>query len=448
MNILKLLIANRGEIARRILRTCRQRGIQTVAVHSEADRDLPFVREADEAVCIGPPPVAKSYLNMDAILDAARDTGADAIHPGYGLLSENGEFARRVQEAGLIFVGPSPEVITQMGDKVTARRRMEEAGIPVVPGSNGICDLSEASREAARIGYPLMLKASAGGGGIGMEVLRSEADLEKAFASAQGRAQAYFGDKTLFMERFIESPRHVEVQVFSDGTGRTLHLFERECSVQRRNQKVVEESPSPSIRPETREALCRAAVQAAKAVGYTGAGTVEFLVDSEENFFFLEMNTRLQVEHPVTEMVTGLDLVALQLDVAEGKPLPFGQDRIESGGHALEYRIYAEDPERLYPSPGTLKTFAPPTGEGIRVDAGVESGSEVAPYYDPMIAKCIVWGKDRDEALARSLKALSSFRVEGIKSNLPLLIRVLEHPDFLRGKYNTGLLTKLQSNKR
>ncbi|EGK13056.1 acetyl-CoA carboxylase, biotin carboxylase [Desmospora sp. 8437] len=448
MNIRKLLIANRGEIARRILRTCRQRGIQTVAVHSEADRDLPFVREADEAVCIGPPPVAQSYLNMDAILDAARDTGADAIHPGYGLLSENAEFAGRVEEAGLIFVGSSPEVIARMGDKVTARRHMEEAGIPVVPGSDGIRDLAEASREAARIGYPVMLKASAGGGGIGMEVLHSEADLEKAFTSARGRAQAYFGDGTLFMERFIESPRHVEVQVFADGKGRTLHLFERECSVQRRNQKVVEESPSPSIRPETREALCRAAVQAAKAVGYTGAGTVEFLVDPGEDFFFLEMNTRLQVEHPVTEMVTGLDLVALQLDVAEGKPLPFGQDRIESGGHALEYRIYAEDPDRYYPSPGTLKAFAPPEGEGIRVDAGVETGSVVAPFYDPMIAKCVVWGKDREEALARSLKALSSFRVEGIKCNLPLLIRILEQPEFRRGKYDTGLLKKLQSNQR
>ncbi|WP_108026161.1 acetyl-CoA carboxylase biotin carboxylase subunit [Melghirimyces profundicolus] len=445
----KLLIANRGEIARRIIRTCRERGIRTVAVHSEADKGLPFVREADEAVLIGPPPVARSYLNADAILKAAADTGADAVHPGYGLLSENADFARKVKEAGLTFVGPAPEVIARMGDKVTARRTMEEAGVPVVPGTEDLRDPEEAVREAVKIGWPVMMKASAGGGGIGMQVLRGEEELKKAFPSAQGRAKAYFGDDTLFMERFIESPRHVEVQVFADHRGKTVHLFERECSVQRRNQKVVEESPSPSIRPGTRESLCKAAVRAAKAVGYTGAGTVEFLVDPEENFYFLEMNTRLQVEHPVTEMVTGLDLVALQLDVAEGKDLALDQDQIRMTGHALEYRVYAEDPERFLPSPGTLEAFSPPEGEGIRVDAGVEAGSQVAPYYDPMIAKCIVHADSREQALARSRKALAAFEVSGIKSNLPLLINILDQPEFIRGRYDTTLLTKpLQFDKR
>ncbi|WP_142504761.1 acetyl-CoA carboxylase biotin carboxylase subunit [Melghirimyces algeriensis] len=445
----KLLIANRGEIACRIIRTCRELGIQTVAVYSEADQDLPFVREADEAVWIGPAPVAQSYLNMEAILEAAKKTGADAVHPGYGLLSENGEFARKVEKTGLTFVGPPANVITQMGDKVTARQRMMEAGVPVIPGTEGVQHLEEAIQHAKEIGWPVMLKASAGGGGIGMQVVKSEEALKQSFASAQGRAQAYFGDSTLYMERFVESPRHVEVQIIADGKGKTLHLFERECSIQRRNQKVLEESPSPSIRQETREALYRAAVKAAEAVGYVGAGTVEFLVDANERFYFLEMNTRLQVEHPVTEMVTSLDLVALQLEVAEGKALSFDQSDVRSMGHAMEYRIYAEDPERFLPSPGTLEVFHPPQGEGIRVDAGVETGSKVTPYYDPMIAKCVVYAETREETIIRSKKALDAFAISGIKSNVPLLKKILDQPEFIQGQYNTLLLSKpLQSNKR
>ncbi|OYD07877.1 acetyl-CoA carboxylase biotin carboxylase subunit [Paludifilum halophilum] len=440
----KVLIANRGEIARRIAKTCRGQGIGVVAVYSEADEDLPFVKEADEAVCIGPAPVAQSYLNIEAILKAAKDSGADAVHPGYGLLSENATFARRVKEEGFVFIGPHPEVVDRMGDKVTARRVMEEAGVPVVPGTvGGVDTLEEAAEEADRIGYPVMLKASAGGGGIGMHVLDSEQELQKAFSSAQGRSKAYFGDGKLFLERFIPSPRHVEVQVLADSRGNTVHLFERECSIQRRNQKVVEESLSPSISGDTRHRLHEAAVKAARAVGYTGAGTVEFLVDPDENFYFLEMNTRLQVEHPATEMITGLDLVALQLDVAAGEELPFDQTEVQAAGHAIEFRIYAEDPVRYLPSPGTIHRFSVPRGEGVRVDAGVEEGNQVTPYYDPMIAKCIVAGKDREEALARSRKALASFEVEGIRSNLPLHREILDHPDFIRGQYDTAFLERI-----
>ncbi|MFC4076550.1 acetyl-CoA carboxylase biotin carboxylase subunit [Salinithrix halophila] len=440
----KLLIANRGEIALRIIRTCRERGIRTVAVHSDADADLPFVQEADDSVRIGPPPVAQSYLDMGVIIDAALQMGADAVHPGYGLLSENADFAAKVEEAGLLFVGPSPEVIARMGDKLTARRVMEKAGIPVVPGTpEGVRTGEEAAREAESMGYPVMLKASAGGGGIGMQVLESEASLLKAFPSIQARAKAYFGDDTLFLEKFISRPRHVEVQVLADRKGKVVHLFERECSVQRRNQKVVEESPSPSIEEATRKALWEAAVTAAQAVGYTGAGTVEFLVDEQEKFYFLEMNTRLQVEHPVTEMVTGLDLVALQLDIAEGSDLPFDQENIQRKGHAIEFRIYAEDPVRFFPSPGKLTAFKPPIGDRIRVDAGVEEGNEVTPFYDPMIAKCIIGGDSREEALKRSREALASFRVEGIKSNLPLFEKVLAEPDFIRGRYDTSILQRL-----
>ncbi len=444
MALKKVLIANRGEIARRIARTCRDRGLSVVAVHSEADRDLPFVREADEAVEIGPPPVARSYLNIDAILEAAQRTGADAIHPGYGLLSENASFARRVKEAGLTFIGPIPEVIEAMGDKVNARRTMEQAGVPVVPGTlEGVSSIEEAVDQAEAIGYPLMLKASAGGGGIGMQICRSREELTRFFPSAQGRAKAYFGDGTLFLEKFIEQPRHVEVQVAADGQGNAIHLFERECSIQRRNQKIVEESLSPSIHPETRERLVEAAVRAARSVGYTGVGTVEFLVDAEERFYFLEMNTRLQVEHPVTEMITGLDLVALQLDIAEGKELSLSQEAVRAEGHAIEYRICAEDPETFLPSPGLVELFQPPTGPGIRVDAGIETGNSVTPFYDPLIAKLIVSGSNREEVLARSRRALAEFRIEGIRTNLPLHRRIVDDPRFIRGKYDTLFLESL-----
>ncbi|MDN4594951.1 acetyl-CoA carboxylase biotin carboxylase subunit [Polycladomyces subterraneus] len=436
-----ILIANRGEIARRIARTCRARGFRVVAVYSEADQDMPFVREADVAIAIGPPPVAQSYLNIDAIIQAAKQSGADAIHPGYGLLSENATFARKVQAAGLVFIGPRPEVIERMGDKVTARRTMEEAGVPVVPGTEGgISGEEEALAEAGRIGYPVMIKASAGGGGIGMQVCRTPDELKKALPIVQSKAKAYFGDSAVFLERLIERPRHVEVQVAADSQGNTVHLFERECSVQRRNQKVVEESLSPSIRPETRERLYEAAVRAAEAVGYTGVGTVEFLVDEQERIYFLEMNTRLQVEHPVTEMVTGQDLVDWQLDIAEGKPLPLRQHEIKARGHAVEYRIYAEDPTTFLPSPGTIHAITVPEGEGIRVDAGVEAGNQVTPFYDPMIAKLIVSGPTRETVLEKSRAALEQFQVEGIRTNLPLLRALLDHPEFVDGQYDTQLL--------
>lgn len=440
MEIKKVLIANRGEIARRIIRTCRERGIRVVAVYSDADKSLPFVNEADEAVPIGPPPVAQSYLNMEAIVAAAVQTGADAIHPGYGLLSENAAFARKVEAAGIRFIGPTPEVIAAMGDKVTARRQMAAAGVPTVPGTqNGVLQVEEALAAAKEIGYPVMLKASAGGGGIGMVVCRSDDELTKAFPTAQGRAKAYFGDGTLFLEKYIEQPRHVEVQIAADKQ-RTIHLFERECSIQRRNQKVIEESLSPSIAETTRSRLYEAGMQAARAVGYTGVGTVEFLVDADEQIYFLEMNTRLQVEHPVTEAITGLDLVALQLDLAVEQSLPFVQEGIKAAGHAIEYRIYAEDPTTFMPSPGKIEVFSAPRGEGIRVDSGVEAGNEVSPFYDPMIAKLVVSGATRDEALLRSRKALASFQIEGIRTNLPLLQAVTNDPQFVAGKYNTHYL--------
>lgn len=441
MKIKKILIANRGEIARRITETCRKRGIEVAVVYSEADEGLPFVREADEAICIGPPAVAQSYLKGSAVLKVAKEVGADAIHPGYGLLSENALFSRQVREAGLVFVGPPNDVIAQMGDKVKARKIMEEAGVPVIPGTEqGLADLDDAIAKAEEIGYPVMLKASAGGGGIGMQVLNSHEELRKAFPTAQNRAKAYFGDETLFMERFLPSPRHVEVQIMADCHGNVLHLFERECSIQRRNQKVVEESLSPSIRQETRSRLTEAALRAARFVGYIGAGTVEFLVDREENIYFLEMNTRLQVEHPVTEMITGYDLVDLQLDVAEGAVLPFSQEDVFAKGHAIEYRVYAEDPDTFLPSPGLIRAMNLPEGEGIRVDAGVEAGNQVTPFYDPMIAKCIVWGEDRNQALERSRKALSQFKVEGLKTNLSLLRKIVDDSVFIHGHYDTAFL--------
>ncbi|WP_131924465.1 acetyl-CoA carboxylase biotin carboxylase subunit [Hazenella coriacea] len=440
----KVLIANRGEIALRIIRTCQQRGIKTVAIYSEADQDLPFVHAADEAVCIGPPPVAKSYLQMDTILRVAQKTGADAIHPGYGLLSENHIFAEKVKHSGYNWIGPEPQVIADMGDKVTARRVMMGAGIPVVPGTDGLDSIEEAKLAAEQMGYPIMIKASAGGGGIGMHVCHQVDELEKVFPSAQARAKAYFGNDTLFMEKWIESSRHIEVQIVADSAGKVLHLFERECSIQRRNQKVIEESLSPSIKEQTRQRLLATAVEAAQAVMYTGAGTIEFLVDEEENFYFLEMNTRLQVEHPVTECITGLDLVDLQLDLAEGKPLPFSQAEITPKGHAMEFRVYAEDPQTMMPSPGLVTSFEPPTGDGVRIDAGVKAGNQVSPFYDPMIAKCIVSGSNRAECLAKSREALHSFKIGGIKTNIPLLLEICDHPFFIEGKYDTQLIHKIK----
>ncbi|MGA8943213.1 MAG: acetyl-CoA carboxylase biotin carboxylase subunit, partial [Thermoactinomyces sp.] len=420
-----------------------EKGLQTVAVYSEADREMPFVKMADEAVCIGPSPVQKSYLNMDRILQAAKETEADAVHPGYGFLSENSTFAEKVLQSGLKWIGPRPEVIARMGDKVAARQTVKKAGVPVVPGSGRISQLEDALKMASALGYPVMVKASAGGGGIGMQVCDSEQDLKKQFQALQQRAQTYFGDGSLFMEKAVTDARHVEVQIAADETGNVIHLFERECSIQRRNQKVIEESPSPSICETTRKKLCEAAVRAARAVQYTGIGTVEFLIDKSEQFYFLEMNTRLQVEHPVTEEVAGVDLVAWQITIAEGSPLPLSQSEVSCRGHAVEFRIYAEDPERFLPSPGKVTQFVLPEGEGIRVDAGIEEGNTVSPFYDPMIAKLIVSGCRRKEAMERAEKALKAFYVSGIKTNLPLLVKILETEAFKSGRYHTGLISQI-----
>jgi acetyl-CoA carboxylase biotin carboxylase subunit len=435
----KILIANRGEIARRIIRTCNKLGIQTVAIHSEADGDLPYVGEATESVLIGPNPVVQSYLQGDKIIEAAKQHGASAIHPGYGLLSENAEFARKVEEAGLKFIGPSAAIIEKMGDKIESRRTMIEAGVPVVPGTeNGVATLEEAVAEAEAIGYPVMLKASAGGGGIGMVRCDNEQALSQQFLSVKNRAKAYFGDDIVFLEKFLPDARHIEVQIFGDHHGNIVHLFERNCSVQRRNQKVIEESPSPNLPQDVRERLCRAAVQAAKAVSYTNAGTVEFIVDANNEFYFLEMNTRLQVEHPVTEQVTGLDLVEWQLKVANGEPLP-AQGEIESRGHAIEYRIYAEDPKTFFPSPGTLEKVI--WGQDARIESGYEQGNTVTPFYDPMISKIILTGEDRMDALRQSQNFFSHAAITGVKTNIPLFREFIESPEFVSGEYATSTLS-------
>lgn len=434
----KVLIANRGEIARRIIRTCRQLGIQTVAVYSEADAKSLHVRDADEAVCIGKPPVAQSYLNIEAILQAARDTGADAIHPGYGLLSENAVFAEAVEEAGITFIGPTSNVIASMGSKLEARKTMQQAGVPIVEGVNDpIADAEEAVTIAQRIGYPVMLKASAGGGGIGMQLVESDDELRKAFEGNQKRATSFFGDGTMFIEKFIAEPHHVEVQILADAHGNVVPVYERECSVQRRNQKVVEEAPSPFISEETRQKMLDAAVNAAKAIAYTNAGTIEFLVDRNEQFYFLEMNTRLQVEHPVTEEITGLDLVEWQLRIANNEALSFTRAQIERRGHAIEVRIYAEHPVTFFPSPGHIEELVLPEGEGIRHEIAIESGSDVTPFYDPMIAKLIATGATREEARVRLEQALRHYTVRGIQTNIPMLLDVITHDVFKSGVTTT-----------
>ncbi len=438
----KVLIANRGEIARRVIRTCKRLGIGTVAVYSDADADALHVREADEAVRIGPPPVAQSYLQVDAIVQAALATGADAVHPGYGLLSEQPAFARAVREAGIKFIGPSADAIAAMGSKIAARSMMKTAGVPIVPGTDGAVDLSEALSFAEQIGYPVMLKAAHGGGGIGMQVVHNADELSKVFTSNQSRAKAYFGNGEMFVEKVVESPRHIEIQVLFDEHGNGVFLWERECSVQRRHQKVIEEAPSPFVDDELRRAMGQAALKAAQTIGYSNVGTVEFLVDSAKQFYFLEMNTRLQVEHPVTEMITGLDLVEQQLKISNGAVLPFTQSDVSLVGHAIECRVYAEDPEKMLPSPGTIEQLTLPTGEGVRNDVGVESGSKVTPYYDPMIGKLIVHAPSRSEAIRRMADALSSYAVTGIKTNLPLLRKVMDSDAFARGDTTTDFLQK------
>lgn len=430
----KVLIANRGEIARRIIRTCDKLGIETVAVYSEADANSLHVKEATESFCIGKPPVAQSYLNIDAILDVAKQTGADAVHPGYGLLSENAAFAKRVEEAGLTFIGPKSDVIQSMGSKLEARKTMQQAGVPIVQGVNEpIADTDEAAKVAEEIGYPVMLKASAGGGGIGMQLVSNEEELRKAFEGNQKRAKSFFGDGTMFIEKFIAEPHHVEVQVLADTHGNVVPVYERECSIQRRNQKVVEEAPSPFISEETRTKMLDAAVNAAKHIGYTNAGTIEFLVDRDQNFYFLEMNTRLQVEHPVTEEITGLDLVEQQLKVANGEKLDFTREDIKKKGHAIEVRIYAEHPVTFFPSPGKITELVLPEGEGIRHEIAVETGSDVTPFYDPMIGKLVVFGATREEACARLADALRNYVVEGIQTNIPMLLETVTHEQFLSG---------------
>jgi acetyl-CoA carboxylase biotin carboxylase subunit len=437
-----VLVANRGEIARRVIRACRRVGLSTVAVFSEADRDAPHVRDAARAELLGPPPARESYLDVDRILEAARRSGADAVHPGYGFLSENWRFAEACVRAGLTFIGPPAEAIRAMGDKTEARRLMASAGVPTVPGSPGpVADTAAAEAVAAGIGFPLILKAAGGGGGIGMARVERAADLAAAFATATRRAQSAFGNAAVYLERYLERPRHVEIQVFADTHGTVVHMHERECSIQRRHQKLIEESPAPHLDPATKRGLTEAAVAGARSIGYVNAGTMEFLVDATGRFYFLEMNTRIQVEHPVTEEVTGLDLVVEQLRVAAGERLSVTQDAIVQRGAAVECRIYAEDPDKSFlPSPGTITRLVTPAGEGIRVESGVETGSVISVHYDPMLFKLVARGDDRDAALARMRRALDETIVEGVRTTGSFLRKALDHPDVRRGAVHTQMV--------
>lgn len=440
-----LLVANRGEIARRVLRTARRLGVHTVAVYSEADAELPYVGEADTAVCIGLPAPASSYLDTTRILDAARRSGAEAVHPGYGFLSESAEFAAAVLDAGLAWVGPPPEAIASMGDKIRARRLMAEAGVPVSPGSgHPVPDVEAGLAEAERIGYPVMVKAAAGGGGIGMGMAADAAELARAFEAARARAERAFASAALFLERYVPGARHVEVQILGMADGTVVALGERDCSVQRRHQKVAEEAPSPAVPEVLRQRMQQAAVRAGEAVGYRGAGTVECLVDgAAKDFVFLEMNTRLQVEHPVTELVTGIDLVEQQLRIAVGGDVGFDPAAVTPWGHAIELRVYAEDPCRFLPSPGVITRWREPEGPGVRVDAGYVEGNRVTPFYDPLLAKLCVHGDDRADAVKCAADAVSRFEVDGVRTNLPFLARLLAHPAYRDGRYDTGILDKV-----
>jgi len=441
----KILIANRGEIAVRVIRACRELGIQSVAVYSDVDRASLHVRKADEAYHIGPPAATESYLNIDKILDAARRSGADAIHPGYGFLSENSRFAHACASAGIKFIGPTAASMEMMGSKTRARQHMEKANIPFVPGtSRGLESPEEAARVAERIGYPVMLKAAAGGGGKGMRLVHAPEQLASALASAQSEAQRAFGDNEVYIEKAIINPRHIEMQVLADEHGNTVHLGERECSIQRRHQKVLEESPSPMVDPDMRRRMGEVAVRVAQAAGYTNAGTIEFLVDQHKNFYFLEMNTRLQVEHPVTELTTGLDLVHLQIRIAAGEKLPFTQADIHLRGHAIECRIYAEDPDNnFFPSPGKITLLLAPSGPGIRRDSGIYEGWTVPIEYDPLLAKLIGYGSDRAQATSRLVRALNEYFVGGIKTNISLFRRILNDEEFHEGRLDTGYLDRL-----
>ena len=446
--ITKVLIANRGEIACRVIRACRELDLRTVAVYSEADRASLHVRLCDEAIAIGPPPARESYLVVDKIVDAIRKSGADAVHPGYGFLSENAAFAEAVAAAGATFIGPPPSAIRAMGGKTAARALMQAAGVPVVPGDNGeggrgFAGAAEAKAAAARIGYPVMLKAAAGGGGRGMRLVDAEDRLEAALGSAQREAKAAFGDDTVYLEKAIVRPRHIEIQVFGDEHGGAVHLHERDCSIQRRNQKVIEESPSPALDDETRARMGEVAVRAARSVGYVGAGTIEMLYDgATRGFYFLEMNTRLQVEHPVTELVTGVDLVRWQLAVAQGEKIPLAQADIPRRGAAIECRVYAEDPVKFLPSPGTISSLRVPAGPGIRDDSGVVAGSVISVHYDPMISKLCAWADSRGAAIDRMRRALGEYHVGGIKTNLAFHRQVMRHGRFIAGDYDTGFIER------
>ena len=435
----KILVANRGEIALRIMRTIRKMGLQSVAVFSEADRNSPHVLFADEAVCLGAPPSGESYLNGDKIISYCKKLGVDAIHPGYGFLSENADFAQKVQNAGITFIGPTADAMRIMGSKLAAKECVKGYNIPMVPGiDKAIDDIAVAKETAGKIGYPILIKASAGGGGKGMRVVEKDAEFEEQMQRAISEAEASFGDGSVFIEKYVSSPRHVEIQVLADNYGNTVHLFERECSIQRRHQKVVEEAPSAILTPEIRKQMGEAAVMVAKACNYTSTGTVEFLVDDKLNFYFLEMNTRLQVEHPVTEMITGLDLVEEQIKIARGEELSFTQDELKIKGHAVELRVYAEDPlNNFLPSIGTLSTYTKPQGEGIRVDDGYEEGMTIPIYYDPMIAKLVTYGKDRSEAIQKMKTAILDFKIEGVSTTLPFGTFVFNHEAFLSGKFDT-----------
>jgi acetyl-CoA carboxylase, biotin carboxylase subunit len=437
----KVLIANRGEIALRIIRACRELGIPTVAVYSVADRESLHVRFADEEVCIGPAPARESYLNIPRILAAAEITGADAIHPGYGFLAENAEFSEICGKSDITFIGPTPEQIRQMGDKARARRTMDRVGVPIVPGSDAVEDAAEGLRLAEEIGFPVLIKAAAGGGGKGMRVARERNEFERQFSMARNEAGAAFGDDTVYVEKYLAKPRHVEFQVLGDEHGRVVHLGERDCSVQRRHQKLIEEAPSPALDEDLRARMGEAAVRGAKAIDYVGAGTVEFLLDEDGSFYFMEMNTRIQVEHPVTEMCTGFDLIKEQVRAAAGLPLTIPDEAIELRGHAIECRVNAEDPERNFaPSPGTITAFHPPGGPGVRVDTHVYAGYAVPPFYDSLLAKLIVHGNTREEALARMHNALGAFIIEGVHTTIPFLMEVLKTPVFAAGEAHTKFL--------
>lgn len=440
--IKKLLVANRGEIAVRVMRSCKELDIKTVAVFSDADRKAKHVRYADEAYYIGASPSSESYLRMDKIIEVAKRSGADAIHPGYGFLSENADFSQLCEDEGIIFIGPSPYAIHTMGDKITARQTMMAAGVPVVPGTKEkITSESRALEIIREIGFPVMIKASAGGGGKGMRMVKEEKELISAIRGARSEAKSAFGDDAVYIEKYISSPHHIEFQILADKLGHTIHLCERECSVQRRHQKVVEETPSPLMTAKLREKMGKAAVAAAKAVNYYGAGTIEFLVDDDLNYYFLEMNTRLQVEHPITERVVGVDIVREQINIANGLPLTYQQEQIIQRGHSIECRIYAEDPDNNFmPSPGTIKEIVEPLGLGVRTDGYMYEGFEIPIFYDPMISKLIVWGETRHEAISRMKRALDEYKISGVKTSLAFLRSIMETPAFVDGKYNTHFI--------